>query len=61
MKQIVILGSPQRIDEHLVVNLQHLFPECELHIVDARNSGYRRAPMPNEMAAPPVNDCPITD
>ncbi|HSO19677.1 MAG TPA: hypothetical protein VLT88_09480 [Desulfosarcina sp.] len=37
MKRIVILGDPQRLDPRLVGSLNCLFPECEVHVVDAVN------------------------
>lgn len=45
MRQIIILGDLQRIDERLVANLYHLFPECEVQIVDALPAGCGPGPL----------------
>jgi hypothetical protein len=61
MRQIIILGDLQRIDERLVANLYHLFPECEVHIVDALSSGSGPGPLLSPLTISKAEESDNTD
>jgi hypothetical protein len=61
MRQIIILGDLQRIDKQLVANLYHLFPECEVHIVDALPSGSGPGPLLSPLTISKVEESDNTD
>lgn len=61
MRQIIILGDLQRIDEQLVANLHHLFPECEVHIVEALPAGCGPGPVLSPRLIPMAEEDDSTD